>query len=139
MSKWLDAAKRLRPYIETAAQSLDDHMALAVPTLYPSWQAGAAYTAGYKLRYNGKLYRVLQAHTSQIDWEPSNAKTLFETIDETHAGTREDPIPYDGNMALQNGYYYMQNSVIYLCNRDTINPVYNTLADLVGIYVEAVI
>ena len=33
-------------------------------------------------------------------------------------------------------HYYLQDSVIYLCTRDTVNPVYNPLADLVGIYVE---
>jgi hypothetical protein len=41
-------------------------------------------------------------------------------------------------MALKNGKYYIQDGVIYLCNRDTGNPVYNALAELVGLYVEAV-
>lgn len=59
-------------------------------------------------------------------------------IDETYAGTAEDPIPYSGNMALENGKYYSQDGVIYLCNRDTEIPVYQDLKDLVGIYVEAV-
>ena len=39
-------------------------------------------------------------------------------------------------MALESGKYYIQDYVIYLCNRGTINPVYNPLADLVGLYVE---
>ena len=30
------------------------------------------------------------------------------------------------------------NNVIYRCTHGTINPVYNALADLVGIYVEVV-
>ena len=37
---------------------------------------------------------------------------------------------------LESGKYYLQDYVIYRCTRDTINPVYNALADLVGIYVE---
>ena len=41
-------------------------------------------------------------------------------------------------MALVSGKYYSQDGVVYLCNRDTINPVYNTLRELVGIYVEIV-
>lgn len=53
-------------------------------------------------------------------------------------GTLADPIPYSGNMALESGKYYIQDYVIYLCNRDTINPVYNPLAELVGLYVETV-
>lgn len=45
------------------------------------------------------------------------------------------PIPYSGNMALTSGLYYIQDYTIYLCTRDTGNPVYNPLAELVGIYV----
>ena len=48
----------------------------------------------------------------------------------------EDPIPYNGNMALESGKYYLQNSKIYRCTRDTVNPVYNALSELVGLYVE---
>lgn len=57
---------------------------------------------------------------------------------QAHDGTKYDPIPYDGNMALESGKYYVQDGVTYLCNRDTGNPVYNALADLVGIYVSVV-
>lgn len=64
--------------------------------------------------------------------------TLFERIDETHDGTKYDPIPYDGNMALTAGLYYVQDGVTYLCNRDTGNPVYHALAELVGLYVDVV-
>ena len=47
-----------------------------------------------------------------------------------------DPIPYSGNMALEAGKYYSQGGAVYLCTRDTVNPVYSDLADLVGLYVE---
>ena len=115
---------------------VDDNTALRMLDFYPEWAAGAAYTVGYKVRYNGKLWRVIQAHTSQTGWEPENAASLWEQINETHAGTLEDPIPYDGNMALTSGLYYMQDWVIYLCTRDTVNPVYHALNELVGLYVE---
>ena len=46
---------------------------------------------------------------------------------------------YDGNMALESGKYYMQDYVIYRCTRDTINPVYHALAELVGLYVEVAV
>ena len=65
-------------------------------------------------------------------------ESLFEVIDEAHAGTIDDPIPYSGNMALEKGKYYTQYEVIYLCTRDTINPVYADLSALVGMYVEVV-
>lgn len=132
-------ALRYRQHIETAAQSLPDGEALEVATLYPEWEEGQDYTEGYKVRRGGKLWRCLQAHASQVGWEPSTATaSLWEQICETHDGTLDDPIPYDGNMSLENGKYYIQDYTIYICNRDTGIPVYNALADLVGIYVEAV-
>ena len=116
---------------------VDDNTALRMVEFYPEWAAGQAYTAGYKVQHGGKLWRCIQAHTSQDSWAPStDTASLWERIDETHAGTKYDPIPYDGSMALTAGLYYIQDGVTYLCTRDTGNPVYNALSDLVGIYVE---
>lgn len=129
-------ALRYRQRIETTVQSLSDSEALEVVTLYPGWAAGQDYTAGYKVQRGGKLWRCLQAHTAQTGWEPENTPALWTEVCETHAGTLADPIPYSGNMALESGKYYIQDYVIYLCNRDTVHSVYNSLAELVGIYVE---
>ena len=131
-------AIRLRRHIETAVQSLSDSDALEAVTLYQEWATGYTYAAGYKVQRGGKLWRCLQAHTSQAGWEPENAASLWTEVCESHAGTKDDPIPYSGNMALESGKYYLQDYVIYRCTRDTINPVYNPLADLVGLYVERV-
>lgn len=135
----VELARRLRPYIEKAAQSLTDTEALQAVELYPEWTVGMAYAIDLKLRRNGKLYRVLQGHTAMVGWEPDKTPALYVEINETHAGTLEDPIPYDGNMALESGKYYTQGGVVYLCTRDTVNPVYHALADLVGLYVEEAI
>ena len=118
--------------------TVDDNTALRMVEFYPEWSAGQAYTAGYKAQRGGKLWRCLQAHTAQTGWEPENAASLWTEICESHDGTKYDPIPYDGNMALENGKYYAQDGVTYLCTRDTVNPVYNALSELVGLYVEAV-
>lgn len=116
---------------------VDDNTALRMLEFYPEWAAGQAYTVGYKVQYSGKLWRCRQAHTSQAGQEPSiDTASLWEEVCESHDGTQADPIPYDGNMALKEGMYYVQDDVIYRCTRDTINPVYNALADLKGIYVE---
>lgn len=115
---------------------VDDNTALRMVSFYPEWAAHTPYHVGYKVQHNGKLWRVAQAHTAQDGWQPENALSLWEQINETHTGELTDPIPYECNMALENGKYYMQDHVIYLCIRDTVNPVYNALADLVGLYVE---
>ena len=131
------AAKKYRKLIEKAVQSLDDKDALECVCLYEKWDGnGKEYIESKKLRHNGKLWRVKQTHTSQPDWIPGVAASLFDEINETNAGTSDDPIPYSGSMALEKGKYYSQDGVTYLCTRDTGIAVYNTLAELVGIYVE---
>ena len=118
--------------------SVDDATAVRMVAFYPEWAKDTAYTIGYKVQYLGKLYKVIQAHTSQETWTPDITASLYTRIDEVHDGTKYDPIPYEGNMALENGKYYSQDGVTYLCNRDTGNPVYNKLSELVGIYVEVI-
>lgn len=142
-----EAYERTRPLTESEVARLliakelnsltvDDNTALRMAEFYPEWAAGVAYSAGYKVQHGGKLWRCLQAHTSQDGWEPENAPALWEEICETHDGSLYDPIPYEGSMALVSGLYYSQDGVVYLCSRDTVNPVYNPLSELVGIYVE---
>lgn len=118
--------------------SVDDATAVRMTVFYPEWEKGKQYTVGYKVQYHGKLYKVIQAHTSQETWTPDITASLYTRIDEVHDGTKYDPIPYEGNMTLYNGKYYSQDGVTYLCNRDTGNPVYNKLSELIGIYVEVV-
>lgn len=127
----------VRAQINTLA--VDDVTALRMVAYYPDWTAGMAYAAGDRLVYNGDLYKVLQAHTAQETWLPgTGTESLYTRIDEQHDGTKYDPIPYSGNMALEAGKYYSQSGKTYLCNRDTGNPVYNALAELVGLYVTEV-
>ena len=118
--------------------TVEDNMALRMTKFYPEWAAGVDYPAGYKVQRGGKLWRCKQAHTAIATWEPENAASLWEVINETHDGTKYDPIPYDGNMELTAGLYYTQGGVTYLCNRSTGQPVYHALAELVGLYVTEV-
>ena len=136
-------AVKLRSIIEEAVQSIeDDSKALAAVKLYPAWGAllpGTKLDAGMRIQHDGELYRVLQPHTVSAEWEPGvGTESLYARIDEVHSGTADDPIPYEGNMALTSGLHYTQGGVVYLCVRDSINPVHHALADLVGLYVEVV-
>lgn len=142
-----EAQERHRPLTESEVSRLliaqqintlevDDQTAVRMTEFYPEWQSGQAYTAGFKCQRGGKLCRCIQPHTSQDGWEPENVPSLWEYINESYAGDQYDPIPYSGNMALESGKYYTQDGVLYMCNRNTGNPVYNALSELVGIYVE---
>lgn len=139
-------AVKLRGVIEKTAQYIeDDAEALEAKNLYPTWEELVAknYTAEkphFKFRYGGNLYKTLQANIHFVaHYVPSEGtESLFARIDEAHSGTVDDPIPYSGNMALENGKYYTEGGKVYRCTRDTVNPVYNSLADLVGLYVEVI-
>ena len=144
-----EAYERTRPLTESEVSrmiitkqinglTVDDSTALRMREFYPDWAAGQDYPVGFKVQRGGALYKVLQAHTSQTGWEPENAASLWTEICESHAGTLEDPIPYSGNMALESGKYYSQDGKVYRCTRDTGNPVYNALSELVGLYVDEV-
>ena len=137
----LSEAKTYRAAIEAGANAVErsDLDALAVKDIYPAWDSliGQTVNVDFKLTHDGKLYKVIQAHTVQADWVPGvGTESLYTVIDEGHAGAEDDPIPYDGNMELFEGLYYIQNGVTYRCTRNSGQPVYHALSDLVGLYVE---
>lgn len=121
--------------------SLDDQQSLKVKSLYPTWESfiGKQLEKDTKIQYNGKLFKVVQAHTAQEDWKPGiDTASLYTEIVEDHAGTIEDPIPYpaDGNMTIYNGKYYVENGIIYLCIRDSQQPLYVALSSVIDNYVQ---
>lgn len=145
MTNWLEKAKAVKPYYQKGAQTLTDQEALKVKGIYPTWEElvelGSVDTSdetGYKFTYGDDLYSCVNANpTFQADWIPGiDTAALYTRIDETHAGTYEDPIPYDGNMVLEEGKYYSQDEVIYICTRDSEIALTHPLKDLVGLYVE---
>lgn len=75
-----DKARHLRPLIERAAVSLPDEDALEAVELFPAWAADTAYAADVRIRYDGKLYRCVQAHTSQSDWTPDATPALWTEV-----------------------------------------------------------
>lgn len=76
-----ELAKKLRPFIEKAAISLDDADALEAKELYPQWSGdGVGYFANDRIRYEGVLYKVLQSHVSQESWTPTAAPSLYTKV-----------------------------------------------------------
>jgi hypothetical protein len=148
-----EIAERRRPLTEAEVSrmiiteqinnlTVDDQTALRMREFYPDFnelvkRKFTAKDADYKFRYGDTLYKTAQPNIAFVAHYPPGVGTesMYTRIDETHDGSEYDPIPYDGNMALENGKYYMQDGEIYKCIRDTGNPVYNALADLVGLYV----
>ena len=73
-------ALALRALIEKAAVSLKDGDALGGVELFPAWAAGTAYALDERIRYGEKLYRCVQAHTSQADWTPDATPALWTEV-----------------------------------------------------------
>ena len=103
-------AKAFISALVTLRESATDEQALAAPALYPTWRSGVYYAAGIRVLYNGILYKVLTAHTSQDDWTPDAAPSLFAKVlipDETVIPEWEQPDstnPYSaGDKVTHNG------------------------------------
>ena len=97
--------------------NLPDNLALKYTAMYPSWSAGIAVSEGQRYQYNDRLYKVIQAHTTQADWTPDITPAMWTVIDEEHTGTIDDPIPAVVNMEYTKGLYYIEDGIIYLMNR----------------------
>lgn len=69
-----------RKRIEQAVVSLPDEQALDIPEMYPHWREDIKVTAGERLFYRDKLYRVVQSHTTQKGWEPDVVPALFTEV-----------------------------------------------------------
>lgn len=69
-----------RGKIEAAASTMTDETALTAVELFPAWVAGKAYAVSDRVRYDGTLYKCIQAHTSQSDWAPSATPALWKTV-----------------------------------------------------------
>ena len=148
-----EAEERHRPLSEAEVNAMlirqqvntlnvDDNTAFRMKVFYPSFGEiiGRTVEQGFKFTHGDRLFKTLQAElTIAAHYPPgTGTESLYAEICETYDGSKYDPIPYSGNMALEHGKYYTQDGVTYLCIRDTGNPVYNHLSDLVGLYMETI-
>lgn len=139
----LDQAKAIREAMDSAGAVLTDEQALTCKAIYKQWKdlIGINFEKGYRFLYGNDLYRVEQPeYTFDKNHTPGSVGTesLFSHIDEAHAGTLKDPIPYETNMEIFEGKYYIQYDVVYLCTRSSGQPLQHDLSALVGHYVEEV-
>lgn len=101
--RFIEAFVKLRSLV-------DDNIALETPSLYPTWKADVTYNTGDRILYDNTLYKVLQSHTSQEDWTPINAPSLFAKVlivsedtipeweqpDSTNPYMKGDKVSYNG-------------------------------------------
>lgn len=87
-------AQQMNRFVQMSVQSanLTDEKAMEVADLYPEWAAMKAYPENEIVKYGvnadgeTQLYKVIQAHTSQADWTPDTAASLYKKIGFTDEG-----------------------------------------------------
>ena len=137
----MEQAESIREAMDAAGAVLTDEQALGCKAIYKQWKdlMGTEVDKGFRFLHGKDLYRTEQPkYTFEKHRVPGSTGTesLFSRIDESHAGTFEDPIPYTTNMEIYQDSYYSQYGVIYLCIRSSGQPLYHDLSALVGSYVE---
>ena len=75
-----EEAQKIIEALVALRESASDADALNAVAIYPEWREDVSYTTGQRIRYNGTLYKVLQDHTSQVDWTPDAAPSLFAKV-----------------------------------------------------------
>lgn len=74
----IELARKFRKFIEEMSVNATDEEALNNIEAFPKWEVGKLYDIiGERIRYNGKLYKVLTEHRSQADWTPDIAVSLY--------------------------------------------------------------
>ena len=112
----IDRARELRTTIEGLSVNLDDEQALESVELFPAWKAEVAYAIDDRVRYEGVLYKVLQAHTSQADWTPDTAVSLFTRVlipEPSIIPVWEQPASTNAYMAGDRVYYPTAQDDVY--------------------------
>lgn len=75
-----EQAIQLRKLLEGQTESMSDEKILEYPDYVEKWRTGVNYAAGKRLAHNGTIYKVLQDHTSQDDWTPDAAPSLYAKV-----------------------------------------------------------
>ena len=120
----LQIAEQFRKAVQMFAANLTDKMALEVSTIYDPWKVGKAYSVGDFLTYgeNGvgdpQLYKVVQAHTSQVDWLPNTTPSLYVAIGLDEKGYPVWSQPTGAHDAYNEGDIVDYNGTLY---QSTIN------------------
>lgn len=115
----MQAAEQLRRALQMFATSLTDEQAMEVVAVYDPWMVGRYYSVGDFVTsgVNGvgdpQLYKCVQAHTSQADWPPHVASSLFVAVGLDESGYPEWSQPTGAHDAYNQGDIVSYNGTLY--------------------------
>ena len=111
-------AKRIRAEMEQHASTLPDETALEVVEMFPLWTP-RAYEMGERVRYEGTLYKCVQAHPQNETYTPDVAVSLWAEV-LIPSGIPEWVQPESTNPYMK-GDHVMHNGIEWVSDYD-----YNT-------------
>ena len=113
-----EEAQKIIEALVTLRESVSDADALNAVALYPAWRESVTYTTGQRVRHDGTLYKVLQDHTSQADWTPEAAPSLFAKVLIPEAETIPEWEQPDSTNPYMQGDKVMHNGKIWVSDID---------------------
>lgn len=119
-------AKQLRRALQLWAATLtDESTMMEIADIYPKWDGNSrSYKVGdifsYGVNADGEtqLYSVLQAHTSQPDWTPDTASSLYKKVGFTDSGVNIWTQPLGATDAYNKGDEVSHNGQIWTSDID---------------------
>lgn len=115
----VQALEQMRKVLQMFASTLPEEKALEVATIYDPWKVGTAYAVGDFLTYGAnsvgdpQLYKVVQSHTSQADWTPDTAASLYTAIGLDDSGYPVWSRPTGAHDAYNSGDIVNYNGTLY--------------------------
>lgn len=134
-----EVLKLLAPQL---VSNVPDETAKHMVEYFPKWETDVAYAVNDRVCYNHSLYKCITAHTSQSSWNPSDATSIWRNVSEEAQeadGSINNPYAWEQGMTSYEGKYYTEDNKLYICIRDSLNPLYSTIAALVGNYFNEVV
>lgn len=114
----LNDAWALRKQREAYSASLPDEAAALIPSDAENWEPDTAYPVGDRRQYGGKLYKCLQAHTSQATWTPTDAPSLWAEVLPGQDGEIGEWVQPDSTNPYMKGDRVTHNGKIWVSDVD---------------------
>ena len=103
----------------TFLAELPDEEAVKIPLMYGEWNPnGYKYKKGNRFTYNDKFYKVLLDHTSQADWTPDTASSLYVEISDPSVEYPDFKQPTGAHDAYAKGDKITYNGKHYISTMD---------------------
>lgn len=124
MNNKLQTWEQIGRALQMFAQTLTNEEAMELATLYPPYEVGKNYVSGVFVTFgkndvgDPQLYKIIQPHTSQKDWKPSNTPALYEPVGLTKKGYVEWSQPAGAHDTYNKGQIVWYQEQLYMSTTD---------------------